>query len=130
MTYFVRVSSASLQAKILVQEESYSMTRIAIATITLLVAALNVAQSQTFEPVGVEYGGGDLAEFTRDGDCIVAVGIGLFRSCDNGRSWMTIRDADGVLDAGARDVYVDPVSRRIVTKSSVGLKILDPASTW
>jgi photosystem II stability/assembly factor-like uncharacterized protein len=100
-----------------------------IATITV-VAPTASAQTPRFVPTAWPWGGGTISTFAVEpSGCILAAArvAGLFRSCDGGMTWTTVRDANGAIVENVSDVFVDSATGTIFTSGfAMPLRALFP----
>lgn len=101
------------------------------ALIILLYSAVEVsAQSPGFVTTNWPWTRGTITSFVIEPTgCILAAGnaVGLFRSCDEGRSWTTVRDVDGAVAEYVADVFVDATTGRILAAGTGPVRTLDSA---
>lgn len=91
------------------------------ALIQLSVPLTAHAQTVRFTTTDWPYGGGAFTSFVQAADgCIYATdrSLGLFRSCTEGRSWSTMRDARGMPVTYPSDTYIDRETGRLLVLSS------------
>lgn len=96
-----------------------------------IVTSATIAQTIAFESFDLGGSDGAFRSVFQDGPCLIAVGSGMYRSCDEGATWVMVRDGRGMLPVGVLDGVVHRPSGKLLILTIGSMQALDrPDGAW